>query len=112
MTAPDYSYYQGTYGGVMPEEDYRRLSRRACAYVDCVTLHRVTEALAGMENVKDAVCAVADGMFFQEQGGEVVSAENDGYREQYAASGKTPEARLYEAAALYLGHTGLLYRGV
>ncbi|WP_087064770.1 head-tail connector protein [Intestinibacillus massiliensis] len=112
MAYADYAYYTGGYGGMMPETDFSRLSRRASAYLDRMTFGRAArppEALAG--KVRDACCAVADEMYRQAQGGEVAGVSNDGYRETYVPSGKTPDARLYAAAALYLGAAGLLYRG-
>lgn len=112
MAYADYAYYKGAYQGRMGEADFARLSRQASAYLDAVTLRRIQGPWAADGRVRDACCAVADAYLQNEQGGEVLSASNDGYAETYAASGKTPEQRLYSAAALYLGWTGLLYRGV
>lgn len=114
MGNADFAYYRDMYRGVLGETDFARLSRRSAAYLDQVTFGRPAAVTCGsvLEKVKDACCAVADELYRQERGGEVVSANNDGYTETYAASGKTPGQRLYAAAAFYLGNTGLLYRGV
>lgn len=111
MTYADYAYYTGTYYGTMPEEDFSRLSRRASAYLDQAALGHITPAWAAKESVKDACCAVADEMGRQERGGSVTAESNDGVSVSYAAPTLSEERRLYNAAALHLGNTGLLYRG-
>lgn len=110
---PDYAFYQA-WGGSLSEADFLRLRARAWAYLDGLTLGRVSRLLPGpsAERVKRACCAVADEYAAQEQGGEVVSASNDGYSESYAGSGRTAAQRLYDAAALHLTPTGLLYAGM
>lgn len=101
-------------GGTLSEEEFVRLLEKAWAYLDGLTLGRVNRLLPGpsADRVKRACCAVADEYAAQEQGGEVVSASNDGYSETYAGSGQTAPQRLYCAAALYLAPTGLLYTGM
>ena len=47
----------------------------------------------------------------QERGGAVTAESNDGVSVTYAAPTQSEERRLYNAAALHLGNTGLLYRG-
>lgn len=114
MVYADFSYYRDTYCGEMAERDYKRLSRQASAYLDSVCFGRiqaVTEEKI-MEKVKDACCAVADVLLLKEQRDGVAAETNDGVSVTYATEGKTDEERLYQAAVLYLGNTGLLYRGV
>lgn len=110
---PDYAFYQG-FGGQLSEADFLRLRAQAWAYLEALTMGRVNSALPGpaAERVKRACCAVADEYAAQEQGGEVASASNDGYSETYAGSGRTAAQRLYDAAALHLAVTGLLYAGM
>ena len=58
---------------------------------------------------------MADAYLLNEQGGGIASETNDGVSVTYVAgisNSKTEGRRLYEAAALFLGPTGLLYRGV
>lgn len=110
-------YYSGAYGGTMPEADFKRLSRQSSAYLDGVTFGRIGSGLSGeiVEKVKDACCAVADAYLLNEQGGGVAAETNDGLSVTYVAgisNAKTEGQRLREAASLYLGNTGLLYRGV
>lgn len=113
MIYADFSYYKDTYCGEMAEGDFKRLSRSASAYLDSVTLDRIAAVTDEkiMEKVKEACCAVADAILLNENG--VVSQEsNDGVSVTYTTEGSTDEQRLYRAAVLYLGSTGLLYRGV
>ena len=98
----------------MAEGDFKRLSRSASAYLDSVTLDRIPSVTDEkiMEKVKDACCAVADVLLLKEQRDGIAAETNDGVSVTYATEGKTDEERLYQAAVLYLGNTGLLYRGV
>lgn len=115
MVYADFADYS-KYGGTMPEADYRRLSRKASAFLDKVTFDRIAagQPEAVMEKVRAACCAVADAYLLNEQGGGVAAETNDGVSVTYVAGvgSKTDAQRLREAAALYLAHTGLLYRGV
>lgn len=112
MVYADYVYYRGVYGGTMPETDFRRQARRASAYLDQITMGRVS-ALAGDDRVLGACCAVAEEYRSQEQG-TVASETNGDHSVTFSRGGseKSGGARLYEAAALYLTTTGLLYRGM
>lgn len=114
MIYADFSYYKDTYCGEMAEGDFKRLSRSASAYLDSVTFDRIA-AVADekiMERVREACCAVADALLRKEQRDGIAAETNDGVSVTYATEGKTDEERLYQAAVLYLGNTGLLYRGV
>ncbi len=113
MPYADYTYYTDIYKGAMPEEDFDRLSRRASAYIDQVTFGRAgrIHPEAVQEKVKDACCAVADILLKKEQGGELASQTVGPWTKHYAGSGKTLDQQQYDAALLYLGMTGLMYRG-
>ncbi len=111
----DYSYYRDDYRGQMGEDDFARLSIRATAYLDAVTFRRIRGAWTEDAAVRDACCAVADAFHRNEQGGGIASETNDGISVNYVAGvskAKTDNERLWEAAVLHLGCTGLLYRGV
>ena len=58
---------------------------------------------------------MTDALHLNEQGGGIASETNDGISVNYVAGvskAKTDNERLWEAAVLHLGCTGLLYRGV
>lgn len=112
----DFPYYLGVYRGKMPEVDYGRLARRASAYLDTVTFHRIRYGYAEDERVKDACCAIADIYYLEEHGGGVASETNDGISVTYMAGvgriHRTLEQEIWEIAMTYLAPTGLLYQGV
>lgn len=114
MIYADFSYYKDTYCGEMAEGDFKRLSRSASAYLDSVTFDRIAAVTDEKikEKVKEACCAVADTLLRKEQRDGIASETNDGISVTYTTEGSTDEQRLYRAAVLYLGNTGLLYRGV
>lgn len=116
MIYAEYEYYKGSYYGTMAVEDFMRLSRQASAYLDNVCFGRIADVTdeAIMAKVKDACCAVADAYLLNENGGGIASETNDGISVTYVRSTSntlTDEQRLYQAALLYLGSTGLMYRG-
>ena len=112
---PDYEFYRDVYFmGTLPEEAFRRLVGQAWAYLEALTMGRADRALpeAMAKKVKLACCAIVDEYALQERGGEIASATNDGYQETYVSSGRTFQQRLYDAAAMWLAPTGLLYAGM
>lgn len=109
-----YDYYQTIYGGTMAENEFRRHVRSASAYLDQITFGRVGALAEGgplQGKIADACCAVAEAYQHNEVG--VVTSETNGDHSITISRGnKSDSRRLYDAAALYLGNTGLLYRGV
>lgn len=109
----DYDYYVNSYGGnAIAEMDFNRLSRQASAYLDMLTMDKITDNWKTDERVKSACCAVTDVYAKQDAGGEVASETNHNVSKTYVTSGKSVDKQLYNAAVLYLANTGLLYRGV
>lgn len=114
MIYADYTYYCSLYGGsIIAEADFTRLSRIASAFIDTITYGRAAMATGiDSERVKDACCAVCEVIYQEDNGGEVASASNDGYSESYVTSGKSIDRKKYDAAAVFLSSSGLLYSGV
>lgn len=111
MPYADYEYYKVTYHGSLPEEDFDRLSRQASAYLNRVTFGRITGEWTANEAVKDACCAVAEELYRDDH--PVLASQTVGsWSQTYAVGQSSAKVRLYEAVGLYLGHTGLMYRGV
>lgn len=121
-----YDYYTGTYGGgTIPPERFNYFIREAGAYADYITFNRIKGLVTIPEEVKHAVCAIADNMFVSTDGTGIVpsqlkSSESVGdyqvsyqslYQSQTTISGQM-ESRYYQVAKKYLAHTGLLYRGI
>ena len=112
MMYADFAFYRDTFGGYMDEAEFNRLVRPASVLIDNYTGGRAACAHPVFaERIKCAACAVADELAAS-RGGRVASVNNDGYSETYFDDGRSPERRLYNAAALYLNETGLMYAGV
>ena len=127
----DYTFYTGTYGGTMSEQDFARYEPRAEAYIRYFLFSNAgimeQEPVIGLQM---AVCAVSDVLYGYYtakasrtvQGGSgaaVKSESNDGYSVTYAVEqkdGETEEVYLrqkaYDAAYHYLLPLGFLGRRV
>lgn len=105
----EYSFYTDVYCGKMSEGEFKRYSAAATAFVGQVTFNRELPEDAGGR----AICAVADVMKRGEERAGISREENDGIAVTYAGTSSAEVvAECYRAVALYLGGTGLLYRGV
>ena len=115
MLTAGYEFYKSTYhGDRIAAAEWPALSRDAAACLEDLTLGRTAGDLAPelLERCRMALCAVAEELRQEQQGGEVASATNDGYAETYVTGGRSPAGRRRDAAWLWLGNTGLMYRGV
>lgn len=116
MIYAEFYHYKGEFHGTMDVHDYDRLARRASDYLDFITFGRIANVTdeAVMEKVRMACCAIADVFLLNEQGGGIASETNDGVSVTYVngTGSKTDEQRLRQTALIYLGNTGLMYRGV
>lgn len=116
MAYVTFEYYQDVYHGKQFSNtvDFEAVQCEAEAYVDRLTMGRITEP---SEPVKKAVCAVMEVIAKQEQD-EVatVSSETVGNHSKtfqtVKRSAAEREAEKYRKASLYLARTGLLYRGL
>lgn len=116
MNAVDYSFYTNRFGGRLSAEDFMRLLPYASAYLSHLSCGRTDGELSDAltERAHYALCALVDAYSLNEQGGGVAAETNDGISVTYVSShcAKSEGQRLYEAAALFLSGTGLLFRGV
>lgn len=107
-----YEYYADTYkGNAIAESEFERLIIRASSYIDRITAGRAASSLSA-DAVSMAACAVAEAWQTNEQGGELQSQSVGSWSRSYAIKPKSADARLYDAAVLYLGGTGLLSRWI
>ena len=125
MVVVSYEWYKATYGGILDEEAFHRLSSQGFLFADAMTEYRLSKRWPGLpESVRGAVmsalCAYADQAQVEENGGPVVSESNDGISRTYAGgsssgsgngAGATAQGRLSAALRVYLAPSGLLYRG-
>ncbi len=105
----DYGFYKLAYGGeIIPPELFNRFSFKAQCYLDSLT---------GKQDIPDeyktgycyALCEIADCYFRNMENGNISSENNDGYSVSYISVSLSKQ--LYDIANLYLGESGLLYRG-
>ncbi len=105
----DYDYYTDAYGGTLvPVDAWTRVEGAAEQWLTGVTGNRADPE---KEPVRKAVCAVAEVLWRQEQGGALKSQTVGSWKQTYADTGNSSlDRRLYETASLWLGNTGLLCR--
>jgi hypothetical protein len=118
MAYADYTYYTGTYlGEDIPSASFARLSARASQKIDRLTFGRAADDEDYTDEIKMAMCAVADTLYSYEQGGSVSGIQSERVGDlsvTYAgtSSKQMPiTAQCRQAAVEYLGSTGLMYAG-
>ena len=113
MTYADYNFYVTSYGGTLTEDAFNKLITKASAYVDYITLGRITPIHLDKykEKISLAACSVVDVLHDEANGGELSSQTVGPWTRTYKGSGKTAEQKKYDSAEVYLLPTGLLYRG-
>ncbi len=109
----DYVFYVTEYYGTMAEEDFNREVLKASAYVDMVTMNRITASILEKyeTQIKLATCAACDVYYAAEKGGEITSESVGSWSRSYGSSGMTTQQKLQDCVENYLALTGLLYRG-
>lgn len=118
----DFDYYSDTYGGTeISKDDFTRLIRQASAYLDMVTFGRIDDVWSEDDRVKDCACAVAEycKRRSEMEDGSAVSSLSIGEEtvsyalpEAYTNPESFRKAITTDVIRMYLGNTGLLYRGV
>ena len=115
----NYQYYKDIFKGkLIPEEDFSHAAILATQYINNVTFGRIGSDVT--DSVKNACCAAAE-IYYQCDMSETAleatgkSAEKTGdYSVTYAKSDfsySNRDKQLSKAVKLWLGSTGLLYRG-
>lgn len=116
VTSPyvDYEYYVKAFlGTAIPESSFPALEKKAEAFLHRITFGRVKRLPEIPNEVKDAICAMAEHNFREDKKTPGVKSENiDGYSVSYGDSTETSRNNeLYSVAKNYLSDTGLLCRG-
>lgn len=112
----DFAYYSENYfGKLIPQAEFNRSALLASAYLDQLTLGRITEVT---DTVKNACCACAE-IFYSdysasETSGNIESEKIGDYSITYKSSESSDvrSAKLISTAKMFLSGTGLLYRGI
>ncbi len=98
----------------MPLSDFTRLEPRAEDYLDAVTMGR-TKTFDDVDGLlAKACCELCDAALHEEKGGDISQENNDGYAVTYTkgiSNTKTFEQKQWAIVQMYLGETGMLYRG-
>lgn len=118
MTYVDFNYYINNFHGavIKTEDEFLLLERKSRIMVDLLTRNRVSLMKEIPDEVKDAVCAVADiygGKYGIIHAG-VKSENTDGYAVTYTdetAEDSVADKKAVEEIRKHLRFTGLLYRG-
>ena len=113
----DYDFYQVYWGGKIPMADFTQLNIKATQIVDYYTFNRLKNLETIENDVKYAVCELIDEMHRLEKtdGKEVASEKVGTYSISYAVNNDSEKAiqdKQKNIVKKWLGHTGLLYRGV
>lgn len=110
----DYEFYSQTYQGEAPWEKFERLNIQAQAIIDKYTFNRIEEP---DDNIKFAICELIDYLHELENkgGNEIVSEKVGTYSVAYATGNGSADLikkKQRDIVMKWLGHTGLMYRGV
>ena len=104
----DYDYYSNEYRGTpIPASDFKKYIRKAQSYVDGLIFGRNPGDRS--ESVKLAVCNVAELLWLDSCRFGISSENADGYSVNY--SGADVSKNIYDAVAVYLADSGLMYAG-
>lgn len=113
----DYEFYQLEWGGKVPMTDFAQLNIQATKIIDYYTFNRLKECENVSNDVKYAICELIDDMHrLKATGGKEVASEKVGTHSiTYATSNNSGDAvkkKQRDIVKKWLGHTGLMYRGV
>ncbi len=119
MIYADYSYYKEQFhSNLIPEDEFEYNAARASEYIDWQTLDRITDEYMEKETaaalkIKSCCCALAESEYSYNHRGDISSEKNGSYSVTYSAKNSSDHnAEKSRIIAIYLGNTGLLYKGV
>ena len=120
----DFAYYNATYlGTAIDSSIFPRLALHASRIIDNLTFNRAAAYITDdtdtdtIDLIQMATCAVAEELYTEELNGgqDAIASEKVGqYMVTYSGNARammSNEQRQEAAARLYLGQSGLMYRG-
>jgi hypothetical protein len=119
----DYTFYTGTYlGTAIVSANFARLALRASEQIDALTFDRAAAIITTgtdttlIVKIKNATCAVAEEIQDQETNDiDGITSESVGsYSVSFGATSSktlTNQTKLSNTARVYLGNTGLMFKG-
>lgn len=107
----DYTFYTHDYGGsAIAETSFLLYGNRSTAYLRSIMLD---VPIQPTDDMKLAMCAVADEMFKDDSEHGGIQSENvDGYSVSYKSDTRSSRRKWYDTAVMYLGSSGLLGRWI
>jgi len=110
LSYADYSFYKEQYCGItVPEDEFTQYELKACAKVNSfINCELKDDELT--DEVRFAVCEVADILYEGESRSGIEYERNDGYWVSYEESLRTDD-RIKSCVYTWLYRSGLLYRG-
>lgn len=116
MAYLDYLYYKASFGGsTIPETSFLSYERKARVFMDYITFNRLNQDETLIDDiVKECLCEIMECNYKIENDGGIKQSESVGsHSVSFVVNPNTTEySKYYKIARMYLGHTGLLYRGV
>jgi hypothetical protein len=120
MAYADYDFYQNQYkGSVVPSSEFEELSERATEYVDSQILVNISDIYTDYPSViptelKKCVCRLCEIAYLEMNNPKVASESVGSYSRSFENNGTSQsyESRLNFAMRVFLGKTGLLYKGI
>lgn len=117
MAYADFTYYQDVFKGsaITDGNVFASLSEKATDYINAMTFNRITDIT---DVVRRCCCALAEqiNMDNNNQSGKLISSEKNGnYSVSYAVPSSVATEHYRKMRTIcnqYLGHTGLMFRGV
>ncbi len=107
-----YEYYISNFcsslAPLLDAENFDLYIKKAVVFLESITNKGID---ASDENIKNAICAIADKLFLGESKGNIKSESADGYSVTFK-DGESLRQGLFEIALMYLGKSDMLYSGV
>ncbi|MBP0990261.1 MAG: hypothetical protein J5874_03685 [Oscillospiraceae bacterium] len=114
MPCTDYFFYSYTFGGsAIPSDSFPEFEKRAEEYISAITFGKI-DFLNPTDQIKKAICAVADTIYSNNNGGGLTYEKSGDISVGYARgiSNTAPPSRaLRNTAMQYLADSGILFRG-
>jgi hypothetical protein len=105
----DYAFYKTEFcGASIPDNSvFLSYEAKACRRLAYIIGQPLPES---KDEVKNAVCAIAEILYDEDTGGRIQSESNDGVSVSYRTNEKSLDSRIFAAASECLSGTGLIGR--
>lgn len=112
MAYADYTFYLSR-GGQMSASDFNKYATNASDYIDYITSDNAKSYSDTEDRLKKCCCVLADEMAKNEKRDNVASESIGSYSVSFSdTSDEALRKRLAKICVIYIGSTGLMYRGL